>query len=244
MAALYAVVPEEHRQKKKMAKLCIQQYDDINLLPLNSHDAARGENESSMVTSVTIEGGGGEGYSRLCHAGPRMNQTSKYLHSSLSMSSPQLLNEASGRKDSRTGSVKIDKTYSEVEPVRPRSRLIIPSGITGGYSMIEQREEDSAGPPLPERINKPPQQTDGGLLQATMSMSEPQEVESSTASIPYQNMPAVTDGASEPVKFEAGYSMVAKPASPQFTTDGDFFGDVMEFHNLQAQERTPYERVN
>ena len=249
---LYATVPEEHRQMKKMAKLCIQQYDDINLLPLESREAGEGEDDSKMITSVTIEGGGGEGYSRLCHAGPRMNQP-RYFHSSFSASSPQLLlDDNSNRNNSISSSGQVEKTnYSEVEPMRPRSRLIVPSDISGGYSLIEQGESGSdPPPPLPDRSNKsshsPPKES--GLLKSTRSMSELEDGMGSGAPppIPYQNFPAVTDTAGEPLRIGAGYSMVANPASPPKITDPDFFGEVMEFHNSQAQEMTPdklYEKV-
>ena len=255
MAALYATVPEEYRQKKKMAKLCIQQYDDINLLPLDSREKGEGD-EESKVASVTIEGGGGEGYSRLCHAGPRMNQSKKYSHSSFSASSPQLLDDIGDRNDSFTSSVKVNKQYSEVEPMRPRSTLLVPSGIKGSYSIIRQGEDGSVSPPpLPNRINKlshsPP--NDSGLLKDTRSSTSEKDptcnVENSATQppIPYQNMPAVGDTSGDPAKIGAGYSVVVNPVSLPRVTDGDFFGEVLEFRNLLAvEEKTQdqlYEKV-
>jgi hypothetical protein len=243
---LYSTVPEEHRQKKKMAKLCIQQYDDINLLPLESRVAGEGEDESKVVASITIEGGVSEGYSRLCHAGPRMNSSKRFGYP-FSTSTPQLLDDSSERKDSvSSSSVKVDN-YSEVEPMRPRSMLLVRTGITGSYSMIKQGKDGSVTPPpLPDRINmlshSPP--TESWLLKDTRSSTEKDpvvEVESSGTQppIPYQNI----DRSGDPAKIGAGYSMVANPASPPRITDGDFFGDVMEFHNLQAAEGSTQDQL-
>ncbi|CAI8031681.1 hypothetical protein GBAR_LOCUS17971 [Geodia barretti] len=243
VADLYATVPEEHRQKKKMAKLCIQQYDDINLLPLESRESGEGEDESKVVASITIERGVSEGYSRLCHAGPRMNSSKRFGHP-FSTSTPQLLDDSSERKDSFSSSVKGNNmTYSEVEPMRPRSTLIGPTGITGSYSMIKQGE-DGTPPPLPGRINQLfySSPTESGLLKDTRSSTEKvAEVESSGTEppIPYQNI----DRSGDPAKIGAGYSMVANPASPPRITDGDFFGEVMEFHNLQAVEGSTQDQL-
>jgi hypothetical protein len=245
--AMYAVVSEEHRQKKKMAKLCIQQYDDINLLQLNSQDPA-GEGESRMQLSVTMEDGN-PGYSRLQHAGPRMSMTkqTKYLHSSLSTSSPQLLEEESGKRNSYIAGggpppmAGGEKGYSEVHPMRPRSHLIA-STTAGGYSMIEPGKKESEMPPLlPKRTVEstlsPPPEPKRSIYE---TKPLPGEVESPLTLFQYQTVPP-KDSTTEP-KQGSGYSVGTPTLS-----DMDFFGDVMEFHNVQAQEGAPdqqlYEKV-
>ena len=242
-----------------MAKLNVQQYDDINLLPLNGNEAAgavageKGEgDESKVVVSVQMERSGDmEGYSRLCHAGPRMGQPKRYLYSSLSTSSPQLLEEGSDSKDDRTGSVKDEKPYSDVDHFRPRSRLI----GTGGYSMIEQsRPESDVPPPLPGRMKEglvSSSPVKSGLLKTARSASEidlPVDKMSSAAPAPYQNLPPAEPGVvAEPPRGGAGYSLIANPVSPPKVPDNFFeFSDVIEFRNLQAQEQMQdqlYEKV-
>ena len=241
---MYAAVSEEHRMKKKMAKLRVQQYDDVNLF-----DGKAGGDESKMVVSVQMEGVGEEGYSRLCHAGPRMTQTKRYLHSSLSVSSPELLDD--GSKPGRAGSVKTDMSYSEVEPMRPHSKVIAPR-ITGGYSMIEQgKEECGIPPPLPTRMMETSMSTppvESSLLKTAMSAGELdilQEVEGSPGPVPYQNPPTTVAEATEQPRGGAGYSVITSTGSPPHITD-DFFSDIFEFRNLQAQEESPeqlYEKV-
>ena len=76
--AMYTVIPKEHREaKRKKKQVCVQQYDDIDLPPLESRTQSDG---SHLQTSVTMEGTSRDEYSRLCHVGPRMNQMRKHSH--------------------------------------------------------------------------------------------------------------------------------------------------------------------
>lgn len=249
IAAMYAVVPEEHRQKKKQKKLSVQQYDDVNLL-----SGREAETRMGASASITVEASDVEGYSRLCHAGPRIeNATTRHLNSSLSMSSPQLLEDADGNKKSRTGSVIIDRGYSQVDAIKPQSKLLVPTGTSAGYTLIEHEKDtlEVSAPPLPDRIRTPPH-TESGLLFATRSDNNTTAREddgatatttTTTTKLPYQNMPGAGERGGEPGKIGAGYSMVANPASPKAIED-DFFSEVLEFHNLQAQEdKDIYEKV-
>ena len=141
---MYAVVSDEHRKKKKLAKLCIQQYDDINLLD-NDEGEQKGDG-SQLLASVTLEGDS-TGYSRLQHAGPRMSQTRSRHVLTASGGTDQL------RKHDRKPSTDATKdlSYSEVRPTN--LELAIPTIITGGYSVIEQSKDTDVPPPLPQRVS-------------------------------------------------------------------------------------------
>lgn len=149
--AMYAVVSEEHKEKKKLAKLCIQQYDDINLVPLDREEGEQNGNGSKLLASVTVEGDS-TGYSRLQHAGPRMSQTRRHMFS-VSGGADQPTDD--GKRNGPSANTTKDLSYSEVRPTgNPSSELTAPMVITGGYSVINQsKEDDDVPPPLPQRVS-------------------------------------------------------------------------------------------
>ena len=115
--AMYSVIPKEHREaKRKKNEICIQQYDDIDLPPLESRKQSDG---SHLQVSVTMEGDSDE-YSRLCHVGPRMNQTRKHSHPQPGYE--QLVHDDAGKRD---------HSYSEV--TCPTSKATVPN-VVGKHS--------------------------------------------------------------------------------------------------------------
>ena len=146
---MYAAIPKEHlEQKRKKNQICIQQYDDIDLLPLESHTESDG---SHPQVSVTMQGDNNE-YSRLCHVGPRMNQTKK--HTQHHSSSEQLLHDPGKRGGMRlcAANANDDHSYSEVTCSTPK---LVDPNIMGKYSLIDtsfHAPHNVGGvPPLPKR---------------------------------------------------------------------------------------------
>ena len=234
---MYAVVSEEHREKKRSTKLKVQQYDDISLEcggEVVQQSGSGGDGEPRLTVSVTLEEDNA-GYSRLKHAGPRMKETSKYLHSTVS-------EEQSQRDSSGTGpATKIisgsnDRSYSEVEPIRPRSR---PSDA-GSYPLIVSETKQSTSPPLlPKRSRGSVVVCEKGITGSENAPLLTEQVQSSNVLVPYQNVPS-TDG--QESKGKSGYSVVGRPATPCLT-DRNFFDDAMEFRNEQAHTTLGTEKL-
>lgn len=223
---MYSVVSHEHREKKRQANIQIQQYDDIDLLPLDSergrqnlaNESGRRASSSHLQnTSVTIEDNG-TGYSRLCHAGPRKSQTRKqeYLHHSLE----QL--QQDGRKSGASAANSKGSSYSEV---RPTSQLIV---AKGNYSMISEVKP----PPIPIRLSIciPSEVESTQKMLNGVEITSSKEVKSPATPKPYQNM---SSAAPEPDKDKVMYDKVETPK----VTDNAFFDEsfLSEFHNVQAQ---------
>ena len=124
--AMYAVIPKEHlEQKRKKNQIRIQQYDDIDLFPLESRTEFESDG-SHLQVSVTME----EEYSRLCHVGPRMNQTKK--HTQHHSSSEQLVHDAGKRESVRlfAANANDDHSYSKVPCSTPK--LVVPNIMGNG----------------------------------------------------------------------------------------------------------------
>lgn len=245
--AMYATISEEHREKKKMAKLTVQQYDDINLLTMEGGGGGEDmttQNEHEMkLVSVTMEEDDG-GYSRLIHAGPRMKETKKHIHSSsISTKTDTQQQQQPQRKMSKKEDVSAsvsaapttsndDKQYSEIQPVRPHSKLIVPS-TTGSYSLIAADDNEPSTPPtLPKR-------TRSSTIINTIETPSTEQVEDSNVPVPYQNVPK--SDTLDPNEG-SGYSVVGRPAAP-CVMDTSFFDDVIEFRNKKAQETLGTEKL-
>ena len=229
--AMYARISQEHREKKKKTKLCIQQYDDINLLELDGKETEEKNEGPQMVVSITMEEDE-TGYSRLQHAGPRMSQTRKHIPST-SSNEPQ---QQDGGKKSSAGIVSAanmtnsskDVSYSEVYPTHnlgPATKLTA-TNIVGGYSVIERENaETEVPPPLPHRLSLCVQSPSDSTQKPSSSSHVPSldEVQGQAALKRYQNVPhtAALGGTKEG-------GVVEKEGAPNVTF-------LTEFHDIQAQ---------
>ena len=185
--AMYAVIPKEHReQKRKKNQVCIQQYDDIDMFPLESRTEFESDG-SHLQVSVTMEGDDSE-YSRLCHIGPRMSQTKK--HTQHHSSSEQLVHDAGKRESVRlcAANANDDHFYSEFEVPCSIPKLVIPNIVGNG---TDAPHNIDGVPPLLKRHSMPspspmesPQNTPN-ICVTTVSV----EVESSPSPVPCQNVP-------------------------------------------------------
>jgi hypothetical protein len=125
---MYAVIPKEHReQKKKRNQICIQQYDDIDLLPLESQDMPESDGSHHHQASVTVEGSTTTGYSRLCHVGPRMNQTKK--HTQCNSGGELVVHDVGKRRSMSLCTTNVNSVDDGAPPLPKRLSVCLPSPV-------------------------------------------------------------------------------------------------------------------
>ena len=218
--AMYAVIPKEHREeKRKKNQICIQQYDDIDLLPLESQITM----ESDGLHLQAMEGDISNGYSRLRHVGPRMSQSKK--HTRPQSGGEKLMLHDVGNRRSMSLSVAnansvCENSNSELCTTRPTSKLIVPN-VVGKHALIEvgaAHDIDCDAPPLPKRLStcllspvEIPQNMPGICDTAS------NEVKSSTSPTLFQDIPNL--GTSEPRDGEHMYSVVNELTSKKDAGD-------------------------
>ena len=207
---MYAVIPKEHREEKRRKnQICIQQYDDIDLLPLESQTTT----ESDGLHLQAMEGDISNGYSRLRHVGPRMSQSKKHTR-------PQSGGEKLILHDIGNRNSVCENSNSELCTTRPTSKLIVPN-IVGKHALIEvgaAHNIDDDAPPLPKRLStclpspvEIPQNMPGICETAS------NEVKSSTSPTLFQDIPNL--GTSDPRDGEHMYSVVTELTSKKDAVD-------------------------
>ena len=205
---MYAVIPKEHReQKKKRNQICIQQYDDIDLLPLESQDMPESDGSHHHQASVTVEGSTTTGYSRLCHVGPRMNQLQTKKHTQHNSGGELVVHDVGKRRSMSLCTTNVNSENSS--STRPTSKLIVPN-IMGKHSLIEiaaPHNVDDSAPPLPKRLSVClPSPVENPQNKPNVCDTTSEKVKSSAIPIPYQGAPTL--GTLEPKDDEHTYSVV------------------------------------
>ena len=204
--AMYSCVSREHCEKKK-ASLKVQQYDDIDLEPLDlekKSQALANENTQSAShrenASITVEIDS-TGYSRLRLAGPRMSKTRKTEgHSAMTTSamtaSAEQLDSEKLHSASAGGSRNL-KPYSKVG--RPTSQIVTASSAKrNSYALLTTKEDENL-PPIPNRLNLSLEPSVEGMqmgLKGAKGLSD--DVRNPTSSKPYQNVPRAAGLAVDP----------------------------------------------